>query len=191
MANINENLLVRGARGNVGKQFIYRKHGNSTIIARMPSVNPNAEGSEAQLVRREYFESAAIYASGAIKNAELKKEYQKKAPPGKNAYNMALRDYLKAPVVKKVNTSSYNGTPGSAIVVYAKDDFRVVAVKVSIYVTSTNQLLEEGNAILDPIHLAQWIYTATQAHAALEDLTIIATATDLPGNTGTLTVSVV
>lgn len=191
MANINANLLVRGARGNVGKQFVYRKHGNSTFIAKMPSSNPNAEGSEAQLEKREVFGAAAMYANGAIKDADLKKAYQKKAPAGKSAFNMAMRDYLKAPVVKKVNTSSYNGTPGSAIVVYAKDDFRVVAVKVSIYVTSTNQLLEEGNAILDPIHLAQWIYTATQAHATLEDLTIIATATDLPGNTGALTVSVV
>ncbi|MFI5155235.1 MAG: hypothetical protein ACHQEM_03575 [Chitinophagales bacterium] len=42
MANVNENLLVRGARGNVGKQFVYRKHGNNTNIVRMPTVNKNA-----------------------------------------------------------------------------------------------------------------------------------------------------
>lgn len=186
MAIIKDNLLVKGARGNVGKQFVYRKHGNNTTIARMPRINENAESTEEQLEKRELFTSAVMYAQGAIQSAELKKEYQKKAPPGKTAYNMALRDFLKAPVVKKINTEKYNGTPGSTIIIHAKDDFRVVAVKVSIYVASTGGLLEEGNATLAPINREQWIYTASQQYAEKEPLKIVATATDVPGNQAVL-----
>lgn len=188
MAIINENLFVKGARGNVGKQLVYRRHGDNTTITRMPRINENAVTSEDQKEIRELFTSAVMYAQGAIQSAELKKEYLKKAKPGKSAFNMALRDFLKAPVVKRINTGMYDGTPGSTIIVHAKDDFRVAKVKVSIY-HSTGDLLEEGNATLAPINREQWIYTASQANASLVGLTIIATATDLPGNTGVLEIN--
>src|SRR5687768_16697946 len=109
MANINENLLVRGARGNVGKQFVYRKHGNNTHIARMPVIRKDKKATTDQLERRELFASASLYAQGAIASADLKKEYQKKASPGRTAYNIAFRDYLKSPVVIKIDAQSYNG----------------------------------------------------------------------------------
>ena len=103
---------------------------------------------------------------------------------------MALRDFLKAPVVKKINTEKYNGTPGSTIIIHAKDDFRVAEVKVSIYRASTGDLLEEGYATLAPINREQWIYTASQANAVAEPLKIVATATDVPGNTAVLEATV-
>lgn len=189
MAIINENLFVKGARGNVGKQLVYRKHGDNTTITRMPRINENAIASEEQKEVRELFASAVMYAQGAVKSADLKREYLKKAKPGKTAYNMALRDFLKAPVVKKINTEKYNGTPGSTIIIHAKDDFRVVEVKVSIYNASTGELLEEGNATLAPINREQWIYTASQANASQDRLLIRATATDLPGNTAMLEIT--
>jgi hypothetical protein len=185
MANINENLLVRGARGNVGKQFVYRKRGNNTHIARMPSINKDAVATTKQIETRDRFASAVLYAQGAIASADLKREYEKMAPSGSTAYNMAFRDYLKAPVVKKINTSNYNGTPGSTIVVHAKDDFRVASVKVSIFDTG-GVLLEEGNALLDPVKRGQWVYTVTQANTGA---VISAKATDLPGNEGELEIT--
>lgn len=187
MANINENLLVRGARGNVGKQFVYRKQGKNTHIVRMPTINKKAVASTEQIERRELFASAVLYAKGAIASADLKKEYQKKAPIGANAFNMAFRDYLKAPVVKKINAENYNGAPGSTIVVHAKDDFRVAEVKVRIFSTANGDLLEEGNAQLNPVKLEQWIYTASVNNT--EPVLIRATAIDLPGNEGMLEVS--
>ncbi|WP_341835672.1 hypothetical protein WJU16_22865 [Chitinophaga pollutisoli] len=189
MARINENLLVKGARGNVGKQFVYRKHGNSTIIGKMPVYDPKTARSDAQLTVRDQFTSAAMYARGAVQSPELKKEYQKKAAPGMSAYNMALRDYLKAPVVRKINIDAFDGPPGSTIVVHAKDDFRVTAVRVRIQRVETGEILEEGNAILAPVHRDQWIYTTTQAYPSLDGLIVTATATDLPGNEASLAVT--
>lgn len=188
MANVNENLLVKGARGNVGKQFVYRKHGDNTTIARMPSVNKDAVPSEKQAANRELFADAATYAQGVMSSADLKKEYEKKATPGTTAFNIAFRDYLKAPVIKKIDVSNYKGSVGSVIVINAKDDFRVALVKVSIH-SSTGVLVEEGNAILDPIKRRLWNYTATQNNATLAGSVVSAVATDLPGNSGSLEIT--
>jgi len=188
MANVNENLLVRGARGNVGKQFVFRKHGDNTTIARMPSVNKDAVPTAKQAANRELFAQAAAYAQGVMSSADLKKEYDKKTTPGRTAFNVAFRDYLKAPVVKQIDVSNYKGTVGSVIVVNAKDDFRVAMVKVSIH-SSAGILIEEGNAILDPVKRRLWNYVATQNNAAPAGSVITATATDLPGNTGSLEIT--
>ena len=188
MAKVNDNLLARGARGHVGKQFVYRKRGDDTIIARMPTVNKDAVPTHKQTQTRDLFSDATNYASGVLASPDLKKEYEKKLTPGKTAYNLAVRDYLKSPVVKKIDVSNYKGTVGSVIVVNAKDDFRVAMVKVSIH-SSAGILIEEGNAILDPVKRRLWNYVATQNNAAPAGSVITATATDLPGNTGSLEIT--
>ena len=58
---------------------------------------------------------------------------KRKPLPERLPSTLAFRDYLKAPVVKKIDVSNYKGTVGSVIVVNAKDDFRVALVKVSIH----------------------------------------------------------
>ena len=191
MANMNENLLVRGARGNVGKQFIYRKRGNDTHLVRMPVIDKNAAPTAKQEKTQDLFAAASLYAQGAIANPELKKQYGKKAKTsrGTTAFNIAFRDYLKAPVVKDIDTENYNGTPGSTIAIIAKDNFRVESVTVSI-VTATGELIEEGSAVLHPIDRNKWTYTARQSNAAPPGTVIKATARDLPGNKGALTITI-
>ena len=187
MARIKNNPLVQGASGNVGKKFVYRKRGKDTFITLMPELDKNATPTEQQVKVREQFYAASAYATGAIADPKIKAQYQKKAKAksGVTAYNIAFRDYLKAPVVKNTDTAKYTGTPGSQIVITAIDDFRVVEVTVSIK-TTAGVLVEEGNAILNPVNRNEWIYTATQNNAALTGSIILATAKDLPGNKGTL-----
>jgi hypothetical protein len=122
MAKINENPLVRGARGNFGKQMVYRKRGNDTFLTRMPVKN-DAPPTEKQEAVRDQFAAASQYATGAMNDPALKKAYGKKAPPGKTAYNMAFRDFLKPPKVQVIDTENYDGKPGSTVVVTARDDF--------------------------------------------------------------------
>lgn len=133
------------------------------------------------------FAAAAQYAKGAITNPDLKREYEKKAKAANTAYNMAFRDFLKAPQVKDIDTGKYNGTVGSIISIKAKDDFRVTEVSVTIR-TAAGELVETGNAILNPLNLNKWIYTATQNNAALTGSIITATARDLAENSGILEV---
>ncbi|MFI5155234.1 MAG: hypothetical protein ACHQEM_03570 [Chitinophagales bacterium] len=115
----------------------------------------------------------------------MKNEYEKKASPGNTAFNVAFRDFLKAPVVKKIDASNYNGNPGSTIIANAKDDFRVAEVKLSIR-TASGVLIEEGSAVLNPINRNLWTYTATQTNATVAGSVISCIATDLPGNKASL-----
>ncbi len=185
MSKITNNLLVKGARGKLGNQFVYKQRGDDTIIARMPSKNKDVVPTEGQELARDRFTMAANYAKGAIENPELKFEYDRKAPSGKTGYNLAFRDFLKAPVVKKIEAGKYSGTPGSLIVISAKDDFRVIDVTVSIY-SPTGELLESGNAVMHQINRNNWIYTAVQQNSSLIGSTIVASARDIPGNEGRL-----
>jgi len=189
MASINENLLVKGARGHVGKQFVYRKHGDNTTLAKMPVQNKDAVPTEKQAKARELFTEAADYALGAMASPDLKKEYEKKATPGKSAYNLACRDYLKAPEVKGIDATKYKGLPGQIIIVRAKDDVRVAEVRLRIH-SAAGVLVEEGNALLDPINRNRWNYTTTANNAVLAGSLISATALDLPGNAGSLEITI-
>lgn len=187
MSNVSKNPLVRKASGKFSDDFVYRTRGKKTTIAKLPVFDPNAEKTEKQLEVRELFAAAAMYAQGAITSEDLKKEYQKKTNAQNTAYNIAFRDFLKAPKVRSINSEDYTGAIGSTIVVRAIDDFRVAAVKVSIR-TSAGVLIEEGNAILNPIFRERWTYTATQNNAVLAGTVITATAQDLPENKTTLEV---
>jgi hypothetical protein len=71
----------------------------------------------------------------------------------------------------------------------AVNDFRVAEVNVHIQ-TAASVLVEEGAAILNPINRNPWTYTAVQNNAALAGSVILATAKDLPGNTGSLEITV-
>jgi hypothetical protein len=188
MPKINDNFLVKGARGNMSKQFVYKTRGNNTHIAKMPVRNRKIESTERQLEIRDLFTEASAYATGAIDSPELKKEYEKKAPAGVTAFNMALRDFLKPPVVKSIDASMYDGSVSSTIAVKARDDFRVASVTVSIK-TAAGALVEEGAALLNPINRNQWIYSAVKSNASLAGSIISATARDVPGNKAKLEIT--
>jgi hypothetical protein len=188
MAKIYSNMLVKGASGHVGKQFVYKQKGNQTLIAKMPKINKNQAPTGDQVRVRELFAAAVNYASGAVNDPVLKAEYQKKAGQSTTAYNIAFRDYLKAPVVKSINADQYNGTVGSLITVNARDDFRVAEVKVSI-TDANGVLVEEGNAVLHPIDRNKWNYSATVSLAAIAGSIITAEAMDIPGNKAKLQIS--
>ena len=189
MAKMDRNPLVDGARGNVSKKYVYKTRGNGTFLDLMPRINKKLAVTERQENVRDLFSEASLYAKGAMSSPTLKKEYKAKAKPGSTAFNVAFRDYLKAPKVKSINTEQYNGTPGSIIVVRAKDDFKVVEVKVSIF-DADSKLIEEGNAILNPNNHNNWIYTTTQTNADTDRCIVKAVALDLPGNKGSLEVNI-
>jgi hypothetical protein len=183
MSKVTENLLVKGARGKMGNQFVYKKRGDDTFMARLPKVDKDAEPTENQVKVRDRFSEASFYAQGAIADPETKAEYERNLPSGRTAFNMAFRDYLKAPAVKSIDVSKYAGLAGSPIVVKAKDDFRVAKVIVSIR-TATGELVEEGNAILNPINRNKWTYTTVADNPALAGGSVSVTAMDIPGNEG-------
>src|SRR5690349_5587278 len=132
MATIDNNLLVSGARGNVGKQFVFRRRGDKTHIMRMP-VFKDTTPTVLQGERRDLFSLAAPYDYGAMSIPGVKKQYQQVAEPVRRAFNIDFRDYLKAQTVSSSEVTRYTGIQGTTIGIDASDDFRVVRVIVSIH----------------------------------------------------------
>jgi hypothetical protein len=180
MAKISDNMLVVGARGNLGGQVVFKKHGDNTIMTKMP-VQSRKKPSKDQKKRRELFTDAVAYAQSALKDSVLKQEYQQRAGSSRTAYHIALSDFLNPPVVEHIDYSQYNGNIGSIITITATDDFRVAEVRISIF-SSSGKLLEEDDAIPHRIDSSKWVYKARVINKKLEGTTIKVVAKDIPGN---------
>jgi hypothetical protein len=177
------NRVMRGASGALGDELVFRQRAGKTVIS-VPQLPRLDNPTEKQKAVRIKFEAASQYATTAIANADLKEAYQAKAKRGMSAYNVALTDFFKAPVVTGIDISNYSGSPGDTIQVLATDDFKVQAVRVSI-LNAAGAIVEEGAAIAAPDANDRWIYTATTANAAAAGGKVSVQASDLPGNVTT------
>ena len=172
----------------MGKDMILRENGEDGILAHSPKVDPNRVPTKKQEEQQERFREAAAYGNSVLKNPELKETYESKNLKKKNAFKAATTDFLTDPIVKKIDASEYNGTVGSKIAVKAVDDFNVTQVRVTIY-NAAGDLVEEGQAVIEPLLKLKWIYTATQVVAILPGSKIKAVAQDIPGNKGELQIT--
>ena len=183
MAKINNNLITEGFTGMLGKQVVFKKRLGTRYAAAPPTINENSKPTAAQQLNRDKHARSTDYAKGAIKDPDIKAMYQAVAIGGQSAYNVAWLDARHAPKVSAIVTNAYKGNTGDIIFVEASDNFKVTAVKVSIY--AGDALIEEGNAIVTPGNLL-WVYTATVANASASK--IVATAFDLANNEGVMEV---
>ena len=138
---------------------------------------------------QEKFLVASRYASAVTKNTDqsLAEAYASVLRPRQNVYSRALEDFMTIPDVKLIDARNYQGRVGEKIVTRAIDDFRVTGVRVEIY-ASNGTLLEAGTAEQN-INGIDWTYTATQANSLRTGSKIKAIATDVPGNEGTLEIT--
>ena len=119
-----------------------------------------------------------------MENSSLKKFYTEEAAKrsGVSARNMALADFLGAPVIDSIDTSAYKGASSDEKIVVTVHDFmKVVSVQVKI-TGSNDALIEEGAATQKE---GQWVYTTSGSNSSLSGSKITATATDRPGNVST------
>ena len=177
-----ENDLVSGSSGRFGKRLIYRRRGDKTIIAGRPLRRKNPNTLLQQAVR-EKFAEGIIYANGVVAEDETKTVYQAKVQGNQTAYNLAIRDFCKAPKITRCTIDKYTGQPGDKITIRAVDDFKVESVMLVIK-DSADSIIEEGAAILSG-NKADWIYTATVVNPALTGTKLIVSAADIPGNVTT------
>jgi hypothetical protein len=188
MAHSNNSVITGKFSGSLGKELVFRDWEGKTVVAKSPKarVGPPAP---IQLQRQEKFLLASRYAK-AVKDGKdqgIKDAYMAALRPRQNLYSRALEDYMSPPDVTDIGTDNYSGAIGSTIRIRAVDDFRVTGVQVEIYAAS-GTLLERGNAVQQTNGL-DWTYTATQANSPLTGSKINAIATDVPGNQGTLAIT--
>jgi hypothetical protein len=188
MANSNNSVITGKFKGMLGKELVFRNWEGKTVVAKAPK-RKQGDPSAKQAVIQEKFLLASRYARSVVQRQDktLATAYTAVLRPRQNVYSRALEDFMSPPVVKSIGTRNYKGTAGDKIAVLAVDDFRVASLRVEIY-AANGALLEQGNAVQETDGL-NWTYTATQANNPLTGSKIIAIATDVPGNEGTLNVT--
>src|SRR5450432_2246246 len=186
MAQSVDNIVTKGFFGSLDKTLTFRQRAGFTIISKKRRGSSSAP-SDGMLAVRTKFLSAVAYASKAIKNAVTKALYNSAATGMQSAFNVATADAYNPPVVNSIAADKYHGAVGDHITVDATDDFKVNSVSVAIHDAAGN-LIEQGVAVLQT-ETADWLYTATVVNAAPAGCKVSATATDLPGNTGSLVIT--
>ena len=188
MANSNNSVITGKFRGTLGKELVFREWEGKTVVAKAPKKRTGPD-TAAQLKIQENFLLATKYATAVVKGTDqgIKDAYIAARKPRQNLFSRAAADFMSPPVVSKIGTSAYSGVVGNTITIRAVDDFRVTGVLVEIFAASGG-LLEKGNAVQQNNGI-DWTYTTTQANALMAGSKISAMATDVPGNTGTLVVT--
>lgn len=187
MAKQKNNIVMRSTRGMVGGQIVFKRRAGKGYVSAPPEVKEGRKPTERQLLLQEKFKRNILFARMAIKDPELKTQYENAAHRGQSAFNRAFQDSAAAPQVLNVITSGYIGSIGNTIVVTADDDFKVNAVKVQI-LDAAGGLIEEGSASRNDDEFS-WSYVTTKANPQLTGCKVKATAFDIPENEGTLEVT--
>lgn len=138
MAKVKKNIIMSGVSGSLGPDHYARiTRDGRTIISVKPSFS-NRQFSEGQLGHQTRMQQAAAYAKAAKDNPIYIK---KAAGTAKNAYNVALGDWFKPPVIDRIQL--HHGQ----VRVSAHDDVMVTKVTVTI-LDEEGQCLEHGDAEL-------------------------------------------
>jgi len=165
MARATMNPIISGLSGSIGKDHYARRTRNGkTIISLKPDFS-NRQFSEGQLEHQHRMQHAAGYAKVASRENPV---YAKLAKgTAKNAYNIALADWLKPPIIHSIDWQD------GCIRVDATDNVQVTKVIVTV-LDQEGRPLEQGQAEL--VFGVWWDY-----HAANNGLIRIE-AWDLAGN---------
>lgn len=181
MAKSKDNVVMQGASGTIGRMLVFRQRAGQTIIARRPVKKEGKMYTADQIKAQERFSDAAYYAKSAIKDEDLRAAYEAVAKPGQSAYNVAFKDFLKAPVVNRVFMDNYQGTIDDVIGFRIVDVLEVKSVNVEIKDQDGN-LIEEGAAVKQFDDGIDWIYTATEENEDWQTSQLTLTIVDTPGN---------
>lgn len=183
MAQVHNNIFVRGLTGPVGDQFVIRRtRSGKTIVANKPTFDPNREFSTSQKSHQQAFREAAAYA----KSAKTQPVYVERAKATNSIpYNVAISDWFGKPEVLNIDISSWTGEMGQVIRVKAQDNVKVTRVHVMIRADNSRATaLEEGEAVqIDPNGLL-WLYTTKTVVPMIPGTRLDVMAEDLPGNIG-------
>src|SRR5215207_8846390 len=139
MAKVQKNIIMSGLSGSLGKDHYVRlTRDGRTIISEKPDFS-NRQFSEGQLDVQSNMKQAAAYAKVAAKENPM---YAKRAAgTSKNAYNLALKDWFKAPEIDSMDWRD------GLVRVSATDNVQVTKVVITV-LAHDGQSLEQGEAEL-------------------------------------------
>jgi len=182
MAVSKKNIIIEGLSGKIGNLvFRRRKTDGKVFVAVPPSPHRTAPTGEKKRMN-DKFKRAVLYGKSVIANPATKALYAQSISGGQTAFNLAVADFLNAPVIEEIDVSSYTGKAGSVIRIKATDNFKVASVLVKIADADGTQI-EVGEAIQDKIDDQYWLYLTNEFNELLPGSMITVIASDLPMNT--------
>ena len=170
MAKLTLNQLFEVLRGGIGG-LVFRRRPDGTIIVSGAPTYRKGKATPGQKEYRERFKDAVRYARWAD---DVHPIYEQLAQAGRaegnwvSAYNFALSDALKAPVVHRIERGE------GRIRVQASDEILVTGVRVTV-LDEAGSGLEKGEAVRGE---GDWWEFASQSQGK----TIVAEARDLANN---------
>jgi len=185
MPESKNNFVVEGLTGTFAGIGTFHRRGGKTFLRKIRA-KPAVPDSEKQLAVKKRFAGFIQYAKAAIKDPVIKAMYAAAAKRGRTAFNRAVTDAYHPPKIGKFTLDHYQGRPGDFLMVEATDDFKVVAVNISIH-DPTGDLIEQGEAVIQ-LNEVDWLFVARVSNERWVGSRITATGTDMPGNKTSMTV---
>jgi len=138
--------------------------------------------NQPQITRQEAFMQASTYANFAHQQPL----YMNRAiGTPLSAYDWAVADYFGKPQVLDLDASEWTGGTGQTIRIRAKDNVRVLAVRVVIRDGGQDgTVLEEGEAEQSETDSLLWTFTTCRSVTHKPGSRLDVLAFDLPGNVG-------
>ncbi|MFY7964159.1 MAG: hypothetical protein ACOVO1_04635 [Chitinophagaceae bacterium] len=93
MAINNNNIIISGASGQIGKQLVVKQYSFGTVISKYPDMS-KVIPTKKQLKEKGRFARAVAFAQNIINNPQKKMEWQQKLPEGKKVYHAAIQWFL-------------------------------------------------------------------------------------------------
>jgi hypothetical protein len=179
MADMQNHGFIKRISGRYGKIVVRNRFGRQ-YLADPPDPNKRVD-TPARADVRKRFAKASKWAAAALANPGLRSFYEKVAKANNSSpFAVAARDHLRAPEVDEIGLRGYHGRAGDPITVEAMDDTGVLGVTVTLQAPD-GTVLESGPCTMV---MGTWTYVTTTARPAAQPVTIVAVATDRPGNTG-------
>ncbi|HET6594555.1 MAG TPA: hypothetical protein VFG81_02960 [Anaerolineales bacterium] len=173
MTRVILNGTIKGLRGKMGNLIFRQLPNGTTVVSQAPAKKTRRQKKRAKLKRSEKqkahnsrFQDAVYYARAA----QIQPLYVELAAlrPMNTAYSLALGDYLKPPVIHRIERGE------GCIRVEASDNILVTKVQITM-LGQDGGVLEKGEALRSEGNW--WEFTSH-----IEGITVIAEAWDLPGN---------
>ena len=182
MATIDGNLLFHKGSGKIGN-FILRQRNGKTVVYSRPVSETNWAPTPRQEKNREKFAKANEYSKKVLTDVQLRDFYSgflKKKHL--TIQTVAVRDFRKPPIVKGIEVRYKQNQ--AIIRVEAHDDTKVTGVEVTL-IDRYGQVITSGQA--QYAEYWYWDFNAGELPQIPGGYRVEAIASDMPGNTGTLT----
>jgi hypothetical protein len=91
---ILDSKVLEHLRGHIGKQLVFKRYGDKTIVTRYPDMS-RVKRSRLQKEGTNQFKEAVAYAQSILYDANKREAFAKTLPPGKSIYHAAISEFMK------------------------------------------------------------------------------------------------